>query len=388
MNSFKITLCAGLLVSVLFTACNNKPDSGENNTREHKVVTEKSLPENFYKRLEGTIANQPVVMHLQRAGGRLHGLYYYNNQGKWITLSLVSDSSSNNRLYLTEQNATAIYSGTDDVKDPVIILEYEAGTFKGSWANGDRSYAFSLKENYPAGSYSFSAHFVADSIEGFPGQSNTPMARVSEFFPVATSENSDWLNRQFLNLLDADTTMRDIDAAARKQNTSYLESYRKDVREMDPKGEMPAFLNYEKIDEITISYNDNDFVVVSSLSFAYEGGAHGNYATSMQCYDIRNQKVLTVNDVLQIDSAALSPILERNFRSQASLRATDQLSTILFENHIPPTDNFYFTGQGIGFLYNPYELAAYAQGVINIFIPYTELKSYLQPEFAERMHVQ
>jgi len=52
---------------------------------------------------------------------------------------------------------------------------------------------------------------------------------------------------------------------------------------------------------------------------------------------------------------------------------------------LKPNKNFYFNDKGLAFMYNPYEVASYAQGQIVVFIPFNELKSYLVPAFAERI---
>lgn len=377
------------LVMLLITACTSEPEQTNDKdiNRDEITITDTILPDNFYKRLEGTIAGQPVVMHLHRAGGKVDGIYYYTDQGKWISLNYVQDSSTKNGLHMREHDVTAIYSGTEDIQDPVVILHYENGRFKGIWENGAKSHSIELKEVYPKGSYPFNMQFYADSIAAFPDKANAPIARVSTFFPVATKEPASWLNRKLQQLLDFDTTITDMAAAAKSKSKKYLEAYRSDVQEMGPYEDVPAFLNYEELQNVAIRFNEKDYLIAESLFFSYEGGAHGNYGVTMRCYDIHKQKELRLPDILIIDSATLVPILERNFRLQASLKPGEALTKVLFEKHLSLTNNFYFTNKGIGFAYNPYEIAAYAQGIIHVFVPFTELKPYLNPEFVERMQL-
>ena len=64
------------------------------------------------------------------------------------------------------------------------------------------------------------------------------------------------------------------------------------------------------------------------------------------------------------------------------LNNTDPLTDAgLSDNKIKANDNFYVTTKGIGFSYSPYEIAAYAVGEINIFIPFSELSDCLLPRF-------
>ena len=46
-----------------------------------------------------------------------------------------------------------------------------------------------------------------------------------------------------------------------------------------------------------------------------------------------------------------------------------------------PTENFYITTSGIGFLYAPYELKSFAEGEVNLLVPFSALNTYLQPGF-------
>ncbi|MGY0034881.1 RsiV family protein [Pedobacter sp. NJ-S-72] len=61
------------------------------------------------------------------------------------------------------------------------------------------------------------------------------------------------------------------------------------------------------------------------------------------------------------------------------------LTTILFEDHLAANKNFFFDKTGISFLYNPYEVASFAQGQIIVSVPYKDLKKYLNPAFVKRM---
>jgi hypothetical protein len=63
------------------------------------------------------------------------------------------------------------------------------------------------------------------------------------------------------------------------------------------------------------------------------------------------------------------------------MKRNEPLSNALFENSIEPTNNFCITKKGILFLYNPYEIAAYAMGEIELFIPFEELKTVVNPRF-------
>ena len=54
---------------------------------------------------------------------------------------------------------------------------------------------------------------------------------------------------------------------------------------------------------------------------------------------------------------------------------------MLLVKEIPLNNNFYFDQENLYFLYNQYEITAYAAGTVLIKIPFTEIKPLLTPEF-------
>ncbi|RZL38043.1 MAG: hypothetical protein EOO96_03740, partial [Pedobacter sp.] len=76
-----------LLSAALLFACNSsKNDKAATDDSGKKATVKTELEENFYKRLEGTIAGKPVVMNLQRLHGEIEGNYFY--EGSWLNLSI------------------------------------------------------------------------------------------------------------------------------------------------------------------------------------------------------------------------------------------------------------------------------------------------------------
>lgn len=382
-----------VVLSVLFCACGSDKKEGtknESGTTTPVVVADSVLSQNFYKRFEGTVADQPVVFQLQRSGQNYDGMYYYTKQGKWLKLSYIGDSSTNNSIYLLEYSASDM-SNNGEEQSASLRLNYTNGTLTGTWKSGDRKKSFPvvLKEVYPEGSYRFTTQSYRDSAVAFDGQANSPVARISEWFvsPEQNDATGQWLNLQLRKILDYDTasTATSFGESARAEHEHYLSTYKHEAKELKAGDMEGSFLNYEQMRNIYIRYNENGFVILESLYYAYEGGAHGNYGTGMYCLDVVNKKVLTLRDVVTIDSLTLQPILERNFRLQAGIKPNGPLTDILFENHLATTENFYFTSNGIGFIYNPYEVAAYALGTINVFVPYKDLDKYLTTEFKQRI---
>lgn len=148
-----------------------------------------------------------------------------------------------------------------------------------------------------------------------------------------------------------------------------------------------SLMHYNQQVHSNLVHNNNGYAVMSVSKYMYTGGAHGMFTQRFLCFDIPQKKALRLSDVLVMDSTQLESILEKQLREQYNIPADKPLTELLFDNRIALTQNFYFTSKGIGFLYQPYEIAAYAVGPINIWLPYTGLKPYLTPGFIQRMGI-
>ncbi|GAA4201250.1 hypothetical protein GCM10022289_14330 [Pedobacter jeongneungensis] len=385
---YSFLLC--LFGIAILSACNN-PKNGNNNTVKTdstaKVKTE--LTRHFYKRLEGTIAGKKVVMHLQKVNDDVSGSYYYD--GSWLNLStdtLIGKDS----IVLTEYSYYESYF-TQDFKSPHLALKWNGNGFNGTWESGDKAKKFPivLTEKYPDGSYQFNAGIYDDSVKAFASQPKSPAAQISfEYLESKnTDESSTWLNTQLKKMLGLGSQVA-LTTGFKNIAAGYFKDYKAQAAEQSKNGrddDFQAWLNYTNNSQQSVSYNDNGYVVIDFLADAYTGGAHGNYSSVMYCLDVKNKKQMVLGDIVKIDSNTLQGILERNLRKEYNIKAKDALSSVLFDDFIKPNNNFYFNNNGIAFMYNPYEVASYAQGQIVVFIPYADLKTYLVPAFAKRMGI-
>jgi Protein of unknown function (DUF3298) len=375
----------------IISACNSpKNETNTAETTDSTANVKAGLAENFYKRLEGSIAGKKVVMHLQKVHNDVSGSYYYD--GSWLNLS-TDTIIGKDSIVLTEYSFYESYF-TQNSKSPHLKLKWNGNGFNGTWESGDKTkkYQIVLKEKYADGSYQFNAGIYEDSVKAFANQAKSPAAQIS--FEYLESKNTDeygnWLNTELKKILGIKAQV-DRSIGFKNITADYFKDYKLQVAEQSKNGrgdDFQAWMNYTNNSQQSVNYNDNGYVVIDFLADAYTGGAHGNYSSIMFCLDVKNKKQMVLSDIIKIDSNTLQNILERNFRKEYNIKANDALSTVLFDDFIKPNNNFYFNANGIAFMYNPYEVASYAQGQIIIFIPYSDLKAYLVPAFAQRMGIR
>lgn len=351
-----------------------------------------SLKEGSYKRYEGTIAKLPVVVLLQENEGVVEGSYYYEKTGNTIAIN-GSPINGTDSVVLYEYDRSYFVQGTE--APPVWNVIIKGKEIKGRWTdpNKNKSYEIALTESYPDGVQLFRMVNYYDSVIAFPEKgAESPKARTSYTLPLLVSDNTSseaWFTAQLKHLLDIHESQ--LSVGVKNKMDSFLKSYQDELGTWDStmKEEMlsPSW-NYEQSVEFSIAYNAHQMITLSQHYYDYMGGAHGNYSTFFTNLDLQLQKTWKLSDVLHADSTTLQQLLETAFRKEYRIPAPKPLTELLFDSTLATTDNFYICEKGIKFLYNPYEIASYADGQITLFIPYTQLKNYLTEAFKKRMSLQ
>jgi len=347
----------------------------------------------FYKRFEGTIARQPVVMYLEREGGRWHGTYFYSNVQQPIPLW--KEWSENGRL-LSADSIIFVERPTGDTATNRLVLHYiSPGAIEGSWTGGGKVAPVALKEAYTSGSYRFEPFWKTDSTTFTVGPKHQNTI-TSSFHILIPSPDLPTDKRTFVFSeiglrLGCKPATQDIRECMLNLARRGCDSDRADVLEMAK--DMPDsdivnggfMFEWFSDSRISVKYNEDDLLVLEEEISAYSGGAHESYAKFVNVIDVRNGKSLSLSDVTTADSITLQRLLEAAIRKEYHMESDQPLSDILFSDYLTGNNNFYITRTGLGFVYNPYEVASWADGVIEVFIPFSSFKRKLTPWFMKRM---
>jgi len=390
MKNIVLLLC----LSTAFISCNDNGHSSSTEENKHTVtttdkeVTSLSIPftaRTYYKQFEGTIANEPVVVYLQKHDSTISGSYYYKKTGRPIS---INGSVNNDTLSLEENDNTAYYNNKNS--NPVWKYVFNGNTLSGKWINSGTKKTFDISLKETEGAYFFEMKEFSDSMVAFDNDAKSPKAYSAYQFPWMTGDNetAGWFNNETRKMLSLEEG--DLPAAIQKEDDSFFANYRKEIADLKKDYDGDDYLgswSYDQSAVNNIQYNANGFVVIENNTYAYMGGAHGNYAGIYYNYDVANKKLLKLDDVIAIDSNSLQKILEQCFRKDYNLPESKPLTEIIFEKQLATTDNFYITEKGLGFLYNPYEIASYAQGQMEVFVPYNLLSNYFTADFKKRMNL-
>lgn len=347
------------------------------------------LKGNFYKRYTGTIAGKPVVVHIHKYGSELQGVYYYASVGQDILLRNWSDTVTPAGTYLLHEIAP---EDMQEQNGPGAswTLSIAQNTATGTWRNADgtQQYPIALKEEYPGGSLRLDALWMADSAALWPDKPQSPVAKASYGFVLPQEENGDFLYDVLRQQIAPNTATPDEpEEAVRSAMTTYFNSYRVENKDLhlDPASGLEAFsFNYTDDKEVYVHYNDDNWLVTELFDAYYTGGAHGNYSSSYTNIDLEQQRVWKLADMVT-DTTALRPLLNDAAIAYFNLKPGEGMRQRLLTDEVSATENVYLGPKGLSFVYNPYEIASYADGQVTLFIPYQKLFNLLTPAFKERM---
>lgn len=309
----------------------------------------------WYKSMTGRVDKLPVTMYLHRAGNRVYGYYYFNSS---IQPQYVSGSANADRIIFDKFEGTLIKN-----------------IFKGYYTSGPkaRQVAFQVSESFDKSLNNFDFDYLDSEKSQVTNSGKNVDFSIASIWPKNTLIPG---TQFYLKTLIAEQfnirefTDKVSTIFGNRQELFY--SARKD------KEGLGSNVNEQRV---LVCYQDKKLLSIANVTHDYTSDSGPYYAITYSAVDLLHQRILPLIDVLGTQGIdKLPPLLEKYFRKKYLASRTSNLkSSGLFESDIQPNDNFYLTPSGICFSYIPGELGAVSMGQIDIFIPFSELNSYLTP---------
>ncbi|MDR2069101.1 MAG: RsiV family protein [Spirochaetaceae bacterium] len=119
--------------------------------------------------------------------------------------------------------------------------------------------------------------------------------------------------------------------------------------------------------------------VIGRLKEYYTGGAHGMREKDYFVVDLVEKKQIRLKDLFpEGTKEALKTRVEDALRVYSALEPGAPLSTgYYFNDSVEPSEDYFLTPEGIGFHWDPYEIAPYSVGAVKIIIPYKDIEDLL-----------
>jgi hypothetical protein len=383
------------VVLLLLTACNSKPADSSPVEESASLHTEEEAQAYFH--LVGELAGEPVTFDLLQEDneaypehGYFRGFYRYDRFG--APIALYGSVESSGYLVLKEQG------GYDQESHHLKGIWSETG-YVGRWFSGTgrEDYPFSLR-TIDTGYVVLQYRELVDSLVAFPAWAFSPQASFRVQWLTPRSDDpalNNFVERAIAaglgdgKLADTSTT---VSQAVRKAKKIFFDDYRREMLSLyregfldstSQEGHMPYSYLYEK--SVVVYFNSDQLLTLGFMDYSYTGGAHGIYATEVKSFALDTRRQLGLDEILLPGyERALSEALARDLRLKYHLDDDAPLSEVLFEDKLEPNKNFGLTDQGLFFVYQPYEIAAYALGEIELFVSFDNIQDYLQEEWLNK----
>lgn len=195
-------------------------------------------------------------------------------------------------------------------------------------------------------------------------------------------------NKALLDSIYAPTEIR-LEEYSKEKLTEALNQKKKEFyaeQKESLKDFKPEFAqNWDHNSAMKLFSNENDLLTIKYTGDGYTGGAHGYYYENYKVFDLKNNKTLQLSDLVSDTKSELwNTILMDNFiQNDGDKNQVD----MLLVKQIPLNTNFYFDKENLYFLYNQYEITAYAAGTVLIKIPFSDIKPLLTEAFKSRQNL-
>jgi hypothetical protein len=127
--------------------------------------------------------------------------------------------------------------------------------------------------------------------------------------------------------------------------------------------------------DVTSPYNTAAVTTLSIVESSYTGGAHPNTRTRLASFDLVDGRLLAA-DELTHDPAALVGLIEARLRIVLDVGPDGDLASAglwLGDGGLALPENMGVVTEGLAVHWNPYEIAPYSMGPIDVVIPVADL---------------
>ena len=213
-------------------------------------------------------------------------------------------------------------------------------------------------------------------------EQGSPQCRVCLMLAAAKEgEQAKAINEAIANRLLNFEGVADLQVAADSFANTYTKDYQANIAPLyredrnDPE-KRPWYEYHYNITTETKGGREGISVYTAIIDY-YEGGAHGINQKLIMNFDNKTGKLLTLSDIFVAGfEQNLNSLLLEKLMVKADVDNIDKLHEkgYLYSMDMFAPENFSIDEESITFVYNPYEIAPYDKGMIELTLDYDELK--------------
>lgn len=128
-----------------------------------------------------------------------------------------------------------------------------------------------------------------------------------------------------------------------------------------------------------VTYEDEHWISILLNAYIFTGGAHGYTSVRFLNFDKHKGTELQPWELIR-NQGEFRQFAESRFRRQEHIPENQPINSTGFmfeENRFYLPDNIGLTREGVTLHYNQYEVASYADGPIELTLPYSEVKKFM-----------
>ncbi|MBR7002996.1 MAG: DUF3298 domain-containing protein [Neisseriaceae bacterium] len=205
----------------------------------------------------------------------------------------------------------------------------------------------------------------------------------------------DWLNHLLLDNRNIEQVKTDLQQQLEKQHSDNI-GFIANNQQIEPTKINIQTPQNKDIENIPVAENNHSVIFLNQKGkiaqfqihdseYAF-GMAHGIFSTKYRVFDLKNQKEITFDDlILSSKRTILAKILRDRLNENPNLG--DEYLLNHCENKEECIEEellkaqFYFDKDGIIFSYDPYQVAPYSQGVVELKPEYWELQGIIRGDY-------
>ncbi|MCX6248321.1 MAG: DUF3298 domain-containing protein [Bacteroidetes bacterium] len=343
------------------------------------------VPKKCYLHLMGTLNKEiPFEMNLVKINDTLYGDYSFTEPdkvpfGKSVTgqgIPVYGKMSSPDAFILKELDGKpgSIFHGKFSGSQTL------TGTFESS--GGSKPFPFAMTEKYPEGSISMNV-FYQKAFTPLVKKPRSPRASIQLGMLLPGESANPLISDSLIHLMLDKFTGKQVKITQPEKildgmKQTYFENYLA-TNEGVYNESIASSFNWQSMKFLHILMNSSHILSFYIDHFAFTGGAHGLQTRQFTVVNQWTGKEVGLKDIFKENTGSrMSELLNEKIHEMNHLPASQSLKDAgFFSDTVKATENFYVTHEGIGFYYNQYDLAPYASGCFEIFIPFRELTEVL-----------
>jgi hypothetical protein len=345
--------------------------------------SQNSTTADFYKHFQGKLdTTMNITLDLLSHNGTISGFYYYSfpepgapstlHYGKTIA---VKGTISKGKISFTElNNPESKFSGNLENNNKI----------SGFWqkSSKDKAIPFSIEENNSNGSIPLTCYALKDEHLLFKGENagkTSPRAKFEINILLPPPGQKSQVNDSLSIFISKLLLKNNMDIGSpmgflQKLKNNYFDSYIKSSEGIADISNTESF-NREKNISMQVAYNENQLLSIILRKFAKTGNSPGMEMDKYFVFSSALNRQLSINDIISENGLPqLDELLNKKLRKLNGIKPDESLKDAgFFTEEINHNNNFYINNDGIGFLYNIYEIAPGSLGTTALFISFGEL---------------